>query len=120
GTAVRVRRGTKGKVLRLEVTVPPGATYGLNDCTLDGSKLEYGGQLARAITMVVYGAGKMIPGRTAIIPPACENFCCPHPKAPDFVVPFKNKPSHPQCDALPQSDFPPIPDTVAPVPLPMA
>jgi hypothetical protein len=116
-SAVRVRRGSKGHVLRLEIAVPPGATYGLNDCALDGTKLAYGGQIARELTMVVYGAGKTIPGRTPITPAQCENFCCAHPHAPDFLVPFANKPGHPVCEALPPSEFPPIPPAMAPPPV---
>jgi hypothetical protein len=113
-STVHVRRGSKGHVLRLEITVPPGAKYGLNECTLDGTKLTYGGQLARELTMIVYGAGKTIPGRTAMTPARCENFCCAHPHAPDYLVPFTNNPGHPACDALPPSEFPPIPPATAP------
>ncbi len=110
-SALQVRRGSPDgtKVLRMEITPPPGSTYGLNDCTLDGVKLEYGGQIARLITMAVFGVGKQIPGRVPVVPTQCENFCCSHPNAPDFVVPFDNVPGHPLCQNIPQDEFPPIP-----------
>jgi hypothetical protein len=117
--AVQVGRGSpdKAKVLRLDIVTPRGVAYSLSDCSLDGVGLKSGGQIARLITMVVFGAGKQIPGRQRIPEQTCENFCCSHPKAPDYTVPFENKPGQPQCQNMPITEFPPIPATSAPSPM---
>jgi hypothetical protein len=81
----------------------------LNECTLDGVKLDAGGQIARLITMAVFGAGKQIPGRVAVAPAECENFCCSHPDAPEFVMPFENVPGHPACGDIEKDKFPAVP-----------
>jgi hypothetical protein len=117
-----VQRGSpdQTKVLRLEIHTPPGASYSLSDCTLDGVPLTSGGQIARLITMVVFGAGKQIPGRQQTNEANCANFCCSHPNAPDFSVPFDNRPNRSKCQDILIAEFPPIPPTPSPTPSPIA
>lgn len=72
------------RILRAEVRVPAGATYGLQNCTLGGHKLQFGGQIARRITMGLYAVAKIIPGHVRD-QSACQGFCCPHPQSPKLV-----------------------------------
>ena len=44
---------------------PAGATFTLDQCTFEGEPLTGGGQIARRITMVLFGLAKAIPGRMA-------------------------------------------------------
>lgn len=79
------RRSADGsRILRAEVRVPAGATYGLQDCTLSGHKLRFGGPIARRITMGLYAVAKIIPGHVRD-QSACRGFCCPHPLSAKLV-----------------------------------
>ena len=51
----KVKRGRTGMALRLEYEVPPKLGYVVGDLTLGGRKIEYGGQLAEQITVVIHG-----------------------------------------------------------------
>lgn len=83
-----LRQSKDGKrVLRAEVSPPDGAKYVLGDCTLDGKKLVTGSQIARRITMVLYGVAKKIPGAKAS-PSSCGVFECNYPKNPEFKALF--------------------------------
>lgn len=85
--ALKVRRSSAdgSMKLRVEVVIPPGATFTLDQCKFDQKKLDFGGQIARKITMVLFGQGKTIPGRTAGNQP-CESKCCNKPDAPNFIA----------------------------------
>jgi hypothetical protein len=81
----RIRQSTDGaRVLRVEVTPPPGASYTLDQCTLDGEALAFGGQIARAITMRLFAVAKTIPGEKPRKVTSCPTFCCTYPPHPAF------------------------------------
>lgn len=82
-----VRAGPDGgRILRVEIRVPPGATYTLDQCRLDLEPLKFGGQVARKITMVLFGLAKPIPGRAGTHS-ACRSKCCSKPDSPSFSLP---------------------------------
>jgi hypothetical protein len=72
------------RILRAEVAPPQGASFTLDRCTLDGYPLRFGGQIARRITMALFGVAKRIPGRRARRVRSCPQFCCLHPEHPQF------------------------------------
>jgi len=79
-----VRVSADGKrILRAEITPPPGATYTLDQCTFNGEPLTAGGQIAQQITMTLFGEAKAVPGRTGITE-ACGAKCCTHPSKAEF------------------------------------
>jgi hypothetical protein len=89
-----VRQSTDGtRILRMEIAPPEGAGYSLDQCSLDGNPLRFGGQIARNITMRLFGVGKKIPSKTARKVNSCPSFCCFHPQHADFR------------GAFPRSDF---------------
>jgi hypothetical protein len=93
--------------LRVEVAPPPGAGFTLDQCTFEGAPLRHGGQIARRITMVLFGLAKDIPGRTAISG-NCRGRCCPKADAPNFrllIAASRN------CTSVTQQDW----DEVAPL-----
>lgn len=101
--ALRVRRASADgtMILRAEVVTPAGATFTLDQCTFEQAPLTTGGQIARKITMVLFGTAKTIPGRTGLSR-NCSAKCCRKPAAPDFrklVAPNQN------CNALPANFF---------------
>jgi hypothetical protein len=107
--ALRVRRASAdgSMILRAEIAPPQGATFTLDQCRFDQDTLTTGGQIARKITMVLFGLAKAIPGRNGLSQP-CEAKCCRKPDAPDFrklVTPDRN------CNQLPANFF----DDEAPV-----
>ena len=56
-----VRQSASGQnILRAELAPPPGAGYTLDQCTLNGDRLRFGGQVARLITMSLFAVAKMI------------------------------------------------------------
>ena len=100
------------KIVRAEVRVPPGANYGLEDCTLGGQKLLYGGQIARRITMALFAVAKKIPSRTRQ-DEACVGFCCNHPDSAKLAEGFRFK-RFTNCAAVPATDYRELPK--APIP----
>jgi hypothetical protein len=86
-----VRRSTDGtRILRVEVALPTGASYSLDQCSLDGNPLRYGGQIARNITMRLFGVGKKIPGKAPRKVKTCPDFCCFHPQHAEFRGTFRH------------------------------
>ncbi len=87
--ALRVVRASAdgALILRAELRVPAGANYTLDQCRLEGAPLAFGGQVARKITMVLFGAAKQVPGRVGRSA-ACTSKCCGKPGAPDFLGVF--------------------------------
>ena len=59
----RVIRGTRDHVLRLEYSVPDHLGFVVGDLTLGGRRIEYGGQLAEQITVVLHGMAATRTGR---------------------------------------------------------
>ncbi len=56
----KIRRGKPGMVLRLEYEVPPGQGFVVGDLKIGGRRIEFGGQLAEQIAVVIHGtAGKV-------------------------------------------------------------
>lgn len=98
-----LRQSKDGKrVLRAEISPPEGAKYVLGDCTLDGKKLVTGSQIARRITMVLYGVAKKIPGAETS-PSGCLVFECNYPKNPEFKALFKAASGN--CAGKKEADF---------------
>ena len=56
----KIKRGKRGMVLRLEYEVPPGQGFVVGDMKLGGRLIEYGGQLAEQITVVIHGTAGTI------------------------------------------------------------
>src|SRR5262249_26202756 len=71
-------------VLRAELAPPQGATYTLDQCTLNGERLLYGGQVARHITMSLFAVAKRIPGAKVTKVAQCRASCCPYPNNGQF------------------------------------
>ena len=94
-------------ILRAEVAPPPGATYTLDECTFEGEPLTSGGQIARRITMVLFGLAKSIAGRTAE-QGSCGGKCCRKPDTGGFL---KDVGTATNCATLTQADW----DDEAPV-----
>jgi hypothetical protein len=97
-----VRASADGEmILRAEVVAPAGLT--LDQCTLGGTKLSFGGQIAQKITMRLFGLVKTAAasGRSARTA-ACSAKCCAKSSAPNFritVAPNQN------CAGVPAGDF---------------
>ncbi len=78
-----VRKSSNGqRILRVEVARPVGAGFTLDQCTYNGLPLRYGGQIARDITMRLFGVAKVIPGAKPRKLKTCLTFCCTHPQHP--------------------------------------
>ncbi len=59
----KIKRGKPGMVLRLEYEVPASEGFVVGDLLLGGQPIEFGGQLAEHITVVIHGtAGTMTRG----------------------------------------------------------
>jgi hypothetical protein len=100
-----VRQSEDGsRILRAEVAPPEGAGFTLDRCTLDGDPLRFGGQVARRITMALFGVAKKIPGREPSREPGCAQFCCPHPERPQFRGTFVRD-EVASCDSLTDEDW---------------
>lgn len=79
------RKSSDGsRILRMEIAVPEGAAYTLDQCTYEGMPLQFGGQIARDMTMRLFGVAKKIPGRNARKVRTCPQFCCAHPQHLQF------------------------------------
>jgi hypothetical protein len=99
-----LRQSADGKrVLRVEVSPPDGATFDLSDCKLDGKRLVFGSQIARRVTMVLYGVAKAIPG-AAPTPSGCLVFACSYPPRPEFKSLFAAGPGK-DCSNRKEGDF---------------
>jgi hypothetical protein len=101
--ALRITRASAdgSMILRAEVAPPPGAAYTLDRCEFGQRPLTTGGQIARRVTMVLFGLAKSIPGRAGMAA-ACATKCCANPAAPAFrklVTPERS------CTGLSRSDW---------------
>jgi len=86
-----VRHSANGQnVLRFEIAPPAGANYTLDQCTLDGEHLLFGGQIARLVTMSLFAIAKQIPGAAATPAGPCASTCCPYPTNGQFFGSFRN------------------------------
>ena len=102
-TALRIARASADRslILRAEVRPPAGATFTLDQCTFEGEPLTGGGQIARRITMVLYGLAKALPGRTAK-QASCDAKCCRKPDTAGFL---KDVGLTANCATLTNADF---------------
>ena len=102
-TALRVVRASPDRslILRAEVRPPAGATFTLDQCTFEGEPLTGGGQIARRITMVLFGLAKAFPGRTAK-QATCRAKCCRKPDTAGFL---KDVSLATNCASLTNADF---------------
>lgn len=86
-----VRASADGtRILRIEVSVPDGAGFTLEECTLNGESLRYGGQIARRVTMKLFAVAKKIPGKNPTPIDRCRYTCCPFPGNPQFTGIFRS------------------------------
>lgn len=100
-----VRQSEDGsRILRAEVEPPEDVDFTLDRCTLDGDPLRFGGQIARRITMALFGVAKKIPGREALRVPSCPQFCCFHPEHPQFRGTFARA-QVASCDSVTAEDW---------------
>jgi hypothetical protein len=63
---VRIIRGQPGMVERLEVAVPPERDFSLEDITIAGVPIQYGGQIAECITVKLVGVANLVPNRPPV------------------------------------------------------
>lgn len=70
-------------ILRAELAPPPGAGYTLDQCTFEGRPVTGGGEIARRVTVGLFGLAKRVPGRVAQNL-GCRNKCCQHPSGVAF------------------------------------
>lgn len=94
----------KSKWLRVEVSLPKDAGYTLDQCLLSGEPLLYGGQIAKQITMAIFGVAKKIPGKVKKQVTSCPSFCCNHPQHQLFKGTFSVK-SGLSCATLADGDW---------------
>ena len=86
-----LRQSSDGQnILRAEVAPPAGTAYSLDQCTLNGEPLRYGGQITRLITMSLFGVAKRIPGAKATAVAQCPSTCCAYPTNGQFFGTFPN------------------------------
>lgn len=86
-----VRASPDGQnILRAEIALPSGATYTLDQCTLNGNRLLFGGQVTRLVTMSLFAVAKRIPGAAITSMSACPATCCPYPTNGQFFGTFGN------------------------------
>lgn len=85
--ALVIRRASadQARILRAEVLPPAGANYSLDQCSFDLEPLKFGGQIARKITMVLFGLAKPVPGRVGA-ESNCHGKCCSNPGSPSFSL----------------------------------
>ena len=73
------------RVLRFSVHPPAGASYGLEQCTLDGFPLTTGGPIARQTTIVIHGIA--MPADQGHQLAGCNAKACSHPtKDPQYFL----------------------------------
>ncbi len=94
--------------LRVEIAPPTGAGFTLDQCKFEGANLRHGGQIARGITMVLFGLAKVISGREGEVR-ECRSQCCTKPDAPNFRLGIGSPPK--KCISITQADW----DEVAPL-----
>lgn len=58
---VRITRGTPGMIERLVVEAPPGRKLGVDDLTIAGEPIRFGGQIAECITVKLVGVANILP-----------------------------------------------------------
>ena len=106
--ALRITRQSDdgSMILRAVIEPPPGAGYTLDACTFDQEPLRFGGQIARKITLLLFGLAKAIPEREAESS-ACRGKCCSKSDAPGFQQSFAPETL---CAELPETAW----DEVAP------
>jgi hypothetical protein len=86
-----VRQSRNGQnILRAELAPPAGAGYSLDQCSLGGDPLRYGGQISRLITMSLFAVAKQIPGAAITPVNACQVTSCPYPNNGQFFGLFRN------------------------------
>jgi hypothetical protein len=60
---VRIVRGTPGMIERLVVEAPPGRKQSVDDLTIAGEPIRFGGQIAECITVKLVGLANILPIR---------------------------------------------------------
>ena len=95
------------KILRFKLSMPGNRTEGLEQYTLNGFNLKYGGPVAKETSIVIYGEGIADTSENPLQP--CTGKPCYHPDKPNFIqVTRINNP----CDDIDWANMKP-PFTVA-------
>ncbi len=71
------------KVLRFKLTMPTNRNEGLEQYTLNGFNLKYGGPIAKETSIVIYGEGIADTSDNPLQP--CSGKLCYHPDKPNFI-----------------------------------
>lgn len=81
----KVVRGKDNMILRAEFSMPERTNYNLGDIKIGGVPLQYGGQIAEYINMVIFGKGFDFQQGVAEDLP-CTHHCCAKPNFPNMLV----------------------------------
>lgn len=79
-------RQSPGKevILRSEIKLKPSDQFTLDQCQIDGENIRYGGQIAKKITMGLFGIAKNQRARPRVA--ECEGSLCRNPQATGFFA----------------------------------
>ena len=78
-------RGAPGMILRAEFRVPEERGFRVDQVLASGEPIQYGGQIADKITMVLTGKAHDF-GLPTLAAEPCQNFCCTSPSNPNLLV----------------------------------
>lgn len=71
------------KILRFKIVMPTERSEGLEQYTLNGFNLKYGGPIAKETSIVIYGEGIQDTSDNPLQP--CSGKACYHPDKPNFI-----------------------------------
>ena len=92
--ALKVLRGKddlyEPRILRIEVKLPEGRSFALDQCFIDGRQLKRGGQIARLITLQLYATPYPDSANLETIR-RCNGMECRHPDNTDLLINVGNE-----------------------------
>lgn len=90
GDILTIERGDQDpfepKILRFKLTIPENSEEGLENYSLNGFNLKYGGPVAKETSIVIYGEAIPSSDPNPIVP--CSGKACYHPQKPAFIRPI--------------------------------
>lgn len=78
-----VRDGISPKILRFKIIKPDNSVRGLQDFTLNGFNLNYGGPIAKETSIVIYGQAISSTVENQSVP--CSGKICRHPQKNNYI-----------------------------------